>query len=104
MVSFMKDEEEVVNFIKLKTNNLEIIDIQVGKTLNLADLTSLEVESMDGALFKDKKLAYPKLCLKITIVQNKKFSLLFHFYHLLSFCKGFYPIYFLSFCNHEQNI
>ena len=39
----MKDEEEVVNFIKLKTNNLEIIDIQVGKTLNLADLTSLEV-------------------------------------------------------------
>ena len=31
----MKHEEEVVKFIKLKTNNVEIIDVQVGKTLNL---------------------------------------------------------------------
>ena len=64
IVSFVKDEEEVVNFIKLKTTNGEIIDIQVDKTLNPADLTSLEVENMESVLFKDTKIAYPKLCLK----------------------------------------
>ena len=53
----MKDEEEIVNFIKFKTNNVEIIDIQIGKTLNPADLTSLKVESMEGASLKDIKKA-----------------------------------------------
>ena len=55
IASFVKDEEEIVNFIKLKTNNVEIIDIQIGKTLNPADLTSLKVESMEGASLNDKK-------------------------------------------------
>ena len=45
-------------------NNLEITDIHVGKTLNPADLTSLEVKSMEDASFKDMKIAHPKLCLK----------------------------------------
>ena len=55
IASFVKDEEEIVNFIKLKTNNVEIIDIQIGKTLNPADLTSLKVESMEGASLNDIK-------------------------------------------------
>ena len=63
----MEDEEEVVTFLKSKTNNVEITDIQVGKTLNQADLRSLQVESLKVASSKDKKIAYPKLCLKITV-------------------------------------
>ena len=67
IVSFEKDEKEVANFIKLKINNKEMIDIQVCKTLYPADSASLEVESMEGASFKDMKIAYLKLCLKISV-------------------------------------
>ena len=66
IVSFMNNEE-AVNFIYLKTINIEVIDIQVGKTLNLADLTGLEVESMKGAFFKDTKIEYLKLCSKMVV-------------------------------------
>lgn len=66
IASLVKDGEEV-NFIQLKTSNIQIIDIQIDKTLNSADLTSLEVGSMEGASFKDMKIAYPKLCLKIVV-------------------------------------
>ena len=40
IVSCVKDE--VLNFIKLKTNNIKLLIFQVGKTLNPADLTSLK--------------------------------------------------------------
>ena len=90
IVSFVKDEEEIVNFIKLKTTNIEIIDIKVGKTLNPEDLTSLEVESMKNVLFKDIQKGYPKLCLKIAV--KYKIFIFFHFYQLLLlFYKSFFP-------------
>ena len=95
IVSFVKDEEEIVNFIKLKTTNIEIIDIKVGKTLNPEDLTSLEVESMKNVLFKDIQKGYPKLCLKIAVKYKIFiFSLLSV---TITFLQKLFPIYFLSF-------
>ena len=58
---------DVINYVKLKTKDLHILDIQVGKTLTPTDLTSLDMESMEGASFKEMKMAYPKLCLKIIV-------------------------------------
>ena len=66
IVSFVNDDETVLNFVNSKRNG-EVVEIQVGKSLNPVDLTGLEIESLEEASFKDLKVAYPKLCLKIIL-------------------------------------
>ena len=65
-VSFANRDETVLNFVNSKRNR-EVVEIQVGKSLNPVDLTGLEMESLEEASFKDLKVAYPKLCLKIVL-------------------------------------
>ena len=55
---------KVLNFVNAKRNR-EVVEIQVGKSLNPVDLAGLEIESLEVASFKDLKVAYQKLCLKI---------------------------------------
>ena len=66
IVSFANRDETVLNFVNSKRNR-EVVEIQVGKSLNPVDLTGLEMESLEEASFKDLKVAYPKLCLKIVL-------------------------------------
>ena len=57
IVSFVNDDETVLNFVNSKRNG-EVVEIQVGKSLNPVDLTGLEIESLEEASFKDLKVAY----------------------------------------------
>ena len=57
IVSFVDDDETVLNFVNSKRNG-EVVEIQVGKSLNPVDLTGLEIESLEEASFKDLKVAY----------------------------------------------
>ena len=65
-MSFANRDETVLNFVNSKRNR-EVVEIQVGKSLNPVDLTGLEMESLEEASFKDLKVAYSKLCLKIVL-------------------------------------
>ena len=66
IVSFVNNDETVLNFVNSKRNR-EVVEIQVGKLLNPVDLAGLEIESLEEASFKDLKVAYQKLCLKIVL-------------------------------------
>ena len=48
IVSFVNDDETVLNFVNSKRNR-EVVEIQVGKSLNPVDLTGLEIESLEEA-------------------------------------------------------
>ena len=48
IVSFVNDDETVLNFVNSKRNG-EVVEIQVGKSLNPVDLTGLEIESLEEA-------------------------------------------------------
>ena len=65
-MSFANRDETVLNFVNSKRNR-EVVEIQVGKSLNPVDLTGLEMESLEEASFKDLKVTYLKLCLKIVL-------------------------------------
>ena len=66
ILSFVNDDETVLNFVNSKRNG-ELVLIQAGKSLTPVDLAGLEIESLEEASFKDLKVAYSKLCLKIVL-------------------------------------
>ena len=63
---FVNDDETVLKYVNSKRNR-EVVEIQFRKSLNPVDLAGLEIESFEEASFKDLKVAYPKLCLKVVL-------------------------------------
>ena len=67
-VCFVNDNGTVSSFISSKIpTSIEVVEVLLGKSFNPVDLTSLDLVSLEDSTFKDLKIIYPKLFLKLVL-------------------------------------